>query len=156
MNSLNGSSLDLNGPTDIIATLSISLTRNAIYFPCAACRGRANLRALAKLRGDGEGGHVTTERVRQEERQMLAAVKDAWDKCPALIPGEREIQDPMVKRSANQSGAARFLWTSGDMVMDVSGIAGAGKTTLLREVVPALLAEGIWQQRFESPVNSPV
>ena len=73
---------------------------------------------------------------------MLAAVKDAWGKCPALITGEREIQDPMVKRSANQSGAARFLWTSGDMVMDVSGIAGAGKTTLLREVVPALRASG--------------
>ena len=52
---------------------------------------------------------------------MLATVKDAWGKCSALISGEREIQDPMVKRSANQSGAARFLWTSGDMVMDVSG-----------------------------------
>jgi primosomal protein N' len=95
-----------------------------------------------------EFNHLTkmrraTERVRQEERQMLATVKDAWGKCSALISGEREIQDPMVKRSANQSGAARFLWTSGDMVMDVSGIAGADKTTLLREVVPALRAEGI-------------
>jgi conjugative relaxase-like TrwC/TraI family protein len=103
----------------------------------------AYARSSAFIRLDGEGGHVTTERVRQEERQMLATVKDAWGKCPALIPGEREIQDPMVMRSANQSGAARFLWTSGDMVMDISGIAGAGKTTLLREVVPALRSEGI-------------
>jgi hypothetical protein len=88
----------------------------------------AYTRSSSFIRLDGEGGHVTNERVRQEERQMLAAVKEAWDKCPALIPGEREIQDPMVKRSANQSEAARFLWTSRDMVMDVSGIAGAGKT----------------------------
>ena len=49
----------------------------------------AYARSSAFIQLDGEGGHVTTERVRQEERQMLAAVKDAWGKCPALIPGER-------------------------------------------------------------------
>jgi TrwC relaxase len=41
----------------------------------------AYTRSSAFIRLDGEGGHVTTERVRQEERQMLAAVKEAWDKC---------------------------------------------------------------------------
>ena len=36
----------------------------------------AYARSSAFIRLDGEGGHVTTEHVRQEERHMLAAVKD--------------------------------------------------------------------------------
>ena len=44
-----------------------------------------------------------TERVRQEERQMLATVKDAWGKCSALISGEREIQDPMMSAARTKA-----------------------------------------------------
>ena len=88
-------------------------------------------------------GHVTTERVRQEERQMLARTKESQDTREPLIKYPvRAIRDTRVGDVRDQAAAVRFIWNSRDGVLDVSGIAGAGKSTMLKEVVPAIRAAG--------------
>jgi hypothetical protein len=83
-------------------------------------------------------GHVTTETVRQEERDMLENVRAGQDKHAPLFP-DHKIKDSRVALAPDQAAAVKFVLESRDQVMDVSGIAGAGKTTMLREVVPAIL-----------------
>ena len=102
----------------------------------------AYARGPAFIKLDQEG-HVTTEAVRLEEKRMLKTVRNGRDQCESILkePG-REIADEKVRNSADQSAAARFIWKSRDLVMDVSGIAGAGKTTMLREAVPAIRMDG--------------
>jgi conjugative relaxase-like TrwC/TraI family protein len=86
-------------------------------------------------------GHVTTETVRQEERDMLENVCAGQDKHAPLFP-DHKINDPHVALAPDQAAAVKFVLESHDQVMDVSGIAGAGKTTMLREVVPAIRKAG--------------
>ena len=87
-------------------------------------------------------GHVTTELVRHEEYRMLETVRAGQDKCESILKDPaRKIMDPRVSAAPDQAAATKFIWSSRDLVMDVSGIAGAGKTTLLREVVPAMRQE---------------
>jgi conjugative relaxase-like TrwC/TraI family protein len=88
-------------------------------------------------------GHVTTEAVRQEERQMLKSAKEAQDRCLPLIPDPaRAIQDQRVANAPDQAAATKFIWNSRDGVMDISGIAGAGKSTALKEIIPAIREAG--------------
>jgi conjugative relaxase-like TrwC/TraI family protein len=90
-----------------------------------------------------EDGHVTTEAVQREEWRMRTLARDGWDHYKPLVADPaRPIQDPRVAASPDQAAAARFLWSSRDLVMDVSGIAGAGKSTMLKEVVPAIRETG--------------
>jgi conjugative relaxase-like TrwC/TraI family protein len=86
-------------------------------------------------------GHVTTETVRQEERDMLENVRAGQDKHAPLFP-DHKVKDPQVALAPDQAAAVKFVLESRDQVMDVSGIAGAGKTTMLREVVPAIREAG--------------
>src|SRR5215471_3120990 len=86
-------------------------------------------------------GHVTTETVRQEERDMLENVRAGQDKHAPLFP-DHKIRDRRFALAPDQAAAVKFVLESRDQVMDVSGIAGAGKTTMLREVVPAILKAG--------------
>jgi conjugative relaxase-like TrwC/TraI family protein len=86
-------------------------------------------------------GHVTTEAVRQEERDMLATVRAGQDKHAPIFPDHR-IRDPQVAAAPDQAKAVQFVLSSRDQVIDVSGVAGSGKTTMLREVVPAIRAAG--------------
>jgi ATP-dependent exoDNAse (exonuclease V) alpha subunit len=86
-------------------------------------------------------GHVTTEAVRQEERDMLATVQAGQDQHAPLF-SDQKIRDPQVALAADQAAAVKFVLESRDQVMDVSGVAGAGKTTMLREVVPAIRNAG--------------
>src|SRR6201981_546912 len=85
--------------------------------------------------------HVTTETVRQEERDMLENVRAGQDKHAPLFP-DHKIKDAQVALASDQAAAVKFVLESRDQVMDVSGIAGAGKTTMLREVVPAIRKAG--------------
>jgi ATP-dependent exoDNAse (exonuclease V) alpha subunit len=84
-----------------------------------------------------DGGHLTTETVRQEERDMLENVRAGQDKHAPLFP-DHKIKDARVALAPDQAAAVKFVLESRDQVMDISGIAGAGKTTMLREVVPAI------------------
>jgi conjugative relaxase-like TrwC/TraI family protein len=97
-------------------------------------------RGPAFINLDNEG-HVTTEAVRAEERQLLADVRAGQDKHIPIAPAH-EIRNPRVAAAPDQAKAVKFILRSRDAIMDVSGIAGSGKTTLLKEVVPAMRAQG--------------
>src|SRR4029077_6587408 len=86
-------------------------------------------------------GYVTTDTVRQEERDMLSIVRAGQDNHPPLFP-DHKIKDSRVALAPDQAAAVKFVLESRDQVMDVSGIAGAGKTTMLREAVPAIRKAG--------------
>jgi hypothetical protein len=86
-------------------------------------------------------GHLTTDTVRQEERDMLENVRVGQDKHAPLFP-DNKVRDARVALAPDQAAAVKFVLESRDQVMDVSGIAGAGKTTMLREVVPAIRKAG--------------
>src|SRR5207244_2622440 len=85
-------------------------------------QAREFARGPAFIHLDNEG-HVTTEAVRQEERQMLANVRAGQDKHAAIVPAH-EIRSPQVAAAPDQAKAVKFILNSRDEVIDISGIAG--------------------------------
>ena len=86
-----------------------------------------------------DDSHVTTERAKLEEEQLLDLVRGGWDICE---PIGRDFKLDLAKLTEEQRKALEHMLASRDLVMDVSGIAGAGKSHLLKQVEKATIAVG--------------
>ncbi len=88
---------------------------------------------------------VTTRRVLNEEREMLAFARNGRGMCDSLGRHDYQFSDPLfhdaTKDTKEQETAIRRVLRSHDRVIDVRGGAGTGKTTMMREVAQGVLRE---------------
>ncbi len=82
-----------------------------------------------------DGSHVTTEKAKLEEEELLDLVRGGWDTCE---PMGRDFGLDLGGLTEEQRRALEHILASTDLVMDVSGIAGAGKSHLLKQVERAV------------------
>jgi AAA domain len=86
-----------------------------------------------------DGSHVTTEKAKLEEEELLDLVRGGWDTCEPI--GRDFAFDPREVTN-EQHKALEHILASRDLVMDVSGIAGAGKSHLLKQAAGAVVSVG--------------
>src|SRR3984893_13790909 len=86
-----------------------------------------------------DGSHVTTEKAKLEEEQLLDLVRGRWDTCE---PMGRDFAFDPGEVTDEQHKALEHILASRDLVMDVSGIAGAGKSHLLKKAAGAVVSVG--------------
>ncbi len=93
------------------------------------------------LRGTLDGATlVTTPQVLEEERAMLATVREGRGRFESLAK-HHVCQD--TELSAEQQMAVRHVLESTDGVVAIRGRAGVGKTRLMQEVVSAIEQSGL-------------
>lgn len=93
------------------------------------------------LRGTLDGATlVTTPQVLEEERAMLATVREGRGRFDPLAK-HYECQD--AELSAEQQMAVKHALESTDSVIAIRGKAGVGKTRLMQEVVSAIEQSGL-------------
>jgi hypothetical protein len=85
-----------------------------------------------------DGSHVTTDKAKVEEEQLLDLVRGEWDTCK---PIGQAFELDLAKLTDEQRMALEHVLASRDLVMDISGIAGAGKSHLLKQVEGAFWAQ---------------
>src|ERR1700675_281791 len=86
-----------------------------------------------------DGSHVTTEKAKLEEEELLDLVRGGWDTCE---PIGRDLRIDLGGLTDEQRRALEHILGSTDLVMDVSGIAGAGKSHLLKQAAGAVVSVG--------------